>query len=186
VAQRRRRFILMASRLASVTFPDPGMIRKTVRDVIGNLPLPGRSGDPAHDRLPCHNANVMKIIRDIPCDGGSRSDLGPERQLLCHQHTHGFKDVYGRMSWDDVAPTITTGCINPSKGRFLHPDQDRGITIREAALLQGFPKKYIVPMAGGINPAAMLVGNAFPPAFARAQALQLRLLLNKRRRCPKQ
>ena len=115
-----------------------------------------------------HSEKVADLIREIPCDGGSRTDLGADRQLPCHKRMQGFRDIYGRMSWDDVAPTITGGCINPSKGRFLHPDQDRAITLREAALLQSFPRSYIVPMVRGLNPAAVLVGNAFPPEFVLA------------------
>ena len=179
VPQRRRRMLLMASRVGPVTFPKPAQTKKTVRDAIAGLPLPGRSGDPAHDRLPHHNERVVELIGAIPCDGGSRIDLGPDRQLPCHRRMKGFRDVYGRMTWDDVAPTITGGCINPSKGRFLHPDQDRAITLREAAMLQSFPRSYVVPMVRGLNPAAVLVGNAFPPEFARRQAIQLRKVLTK-------
>ncbi len=177
VPQRRRRVLLMASRVGPVAFPKPARTKKTVRDVIGGLPLPGRSGDPAHDRVPHHNEEVMELIHRIPADGGSRTDLGVDRQLPCHRRMQGFRDVYGRMRWDDVAPTITSGCINPSKGRFLHPDQDRAITLREAAMLQSFPPSYVVPMVRGLNPAAVLVGNAFPPEFARRQAIRLREVL---------
>jgi len=180
VPQRRRRMLLMASRLGPVTFPEPVRAKRTVRDAIGRLPLPGRSGDPAHDRAPHHDEKVMELIRAIPHDGGSRIDLGADRQLPCHRRMQGFRDVYGRMTWDDVAPTITSGCINPSKGRFLHPDQDRAITLREAAMLQSFPGSYVVPLVRGLNPAAVLIGNAFPPEFARRQALQLGELLTKR------
>jgi DNA (cytosine-5)-methyltransferase 1 len=177
VPQRRRRMLFMASRIGPVTFPAPVRRRRTVRETIGDLPLPGRSGDPAHDRTCHHSEKVQELIRDIPSDGGSRADLGEDRQLSCHKRTHGFHDIYGRMAWDDVAPTITTGCINPSKGRFLHPEQNRAITVREAALLQTFPRNYVVPMTRGLNPAATLIGNAFPPEFAKRQAIQLRALL---------
>ena len=183
VPQRRKRALLMASRVGMVDFPVAARARKTVRHTISTLPVPGQSGDPAHDRLPRHSPVVSEIIRSIPHDGGSRLDLGMERQLPCHKRSGGFKDVYGRMSWDDVSPTITSGCVNPSKGRFIHPDQDRAITIREASLLQTFPRRYSVPMARGLNPAAVLIGNAFPPEFARRQALQIsKLLLHKRSR----
>ena len=82
-------------------------------------------------------------------NGGSRIDLGPESQLECHKNFTGFKDVYGRMSWDDVVPTITGGCTNPSKGRFLHPSEHRAITLREAALLQTFPGDYFFSLGRG-------------------------------------
>jgi DNA (cytosine-5)-methyltransferase 1 len=81
------------------------------------------------------------------------------------------------MKWDDVSPTITSGCINPSKGRFLHPDQNRAISLREAALLQGFPRHYWLPLERGRYPVAEMIGNAFPPEFVRRQAVQLKRCL---------
>src|SRR5262249_34177612 len=92
------------------------------------------------------------------------------RQLKCHRRLDGFRDVYGRMSWGDVAPTITSGCFNPSKGRFLHPRENRNITMREAALLQTFPKSYKFPLSAGKQAIALLIGNALPPEFIRRQA----------------
>ena len=90
--------LLMASRVGLVAFPSPARKKKTVRDAIGGLPLPGRSGDPAHDRVPLHNEKVVELIREIPRDGGSRTDLGADRQLPCHKRMKGFHDVYGRMT----------------------------------------------------------------------------------------
>ena len=77
------------------------------------------------------------------------------------------------MAWDSLAATITGGCINPSKGRFLHPDEDRAITLREALLLQGFPPGHRLSLDRGKYAAADLVGNAIPPPFVKAQALPL-------------
>jgi DNA (cytosine-5)-methyltransferase 1 len=74
------------------------------------------------------------------------------------------------MRWDDVAPTITGGCINPSKGRFLHPTEDRAITLREASLLQSFPPTYEFSLGRGKYAAAEMIGNALPPVFSRIQA----------------
>ena len=113
---------------------------------------------------------IRRLIRSIPKDGGSRSALPAAQQLKCHQSTDGFKDVYGRMAWGDVAPTITSGCTNPSKGRFLHPEQDRAITAREAALLQGFPKSYEFSLKRGKSGVAEMIGNALPPEFVRRHA----------------
>jgi DNA (cytosine-5)-methyltransferase 1 len=110
----------------------------------------------------------------IPKDGGSRTDLPGERQLDCHKRCDGFKDVYGRMAWEDVAPTITGGCFNPSKGRFLHPVEDRCITMREAALLQSFPPKYRFPDVSCKQDVALLIGNALPPEMIRRFAGALR------------
>jgi len=170
VPQRRRRMILFASRSKSLKIRRRSIPRTTVRDAIYSLPKAGNSGDPLHDLPERRGANVMALIRDIPKDGGSRTDLGPDRQLACHIQCDGFKDVYGRMSWDSVAPTITTGCFNPSKGRFLHPAEDRNITLREAALLQTFPPEYRFSLRKGKTHAAVLIGNALPPLFIRCQA----------------
>ena len=177
VPQRRRRFILLATRVGAPRFAKPTANRKTVRQAIGELPRPGRSGDPAHD-LPENRAeHVRALIRRIPRDGGSRKALGSDAQLTCHRVTDGFYDVYGRMAWDDVSPTITGGCVNPSKGRFLHPTQNRTITVREAAILQGFPPDYFIAMDRGKFFAAQMIGNALPPEFIRRHANAIRRVL---------
>jgi DNA (cytosine-5)-methyltransferase 1 len=119
-------------------------------------------------------ARIQNLIRAIPKNGGSRSALGKKNQLPCHQKSDGFKDVYGRMFWDKPAPTITSGCQSPSKGRFLHPSEDRTISLREAAILQGFPANYLFSMKNGKLAAARMIGNAVPPAFVSVQAAQLR------------
>jgi DNA (cytosine-5)-methyltransferase 1 len=177
VPQRRRRLLFLANRIGPVKFPTPARKRVTVRSTIEGLPVPGDSGDELPDSQARHSPQVSKLITLIPRDGGSRADRGPEAQLPCHQRIERFHDIYGRMRWDDVSPTITTGCINPSKGRFLHPDQNRVISLREACLLQGFPKRYRLPLERGRYPVARLIGNAFPPEFVRRQAVQIRQLL---------
>lgn len=174
VPQRRRRLILIASRIGEFTIPDPIIPKKTVKQAIGHLPKAGTSGDALHD-MPEHRIpKVMAMIRDIPKDGGSRGDLPKDRQLPCHQSFKGFRDVYGRMAWNDVAPTITGGCFNPSKGRFLHPDEDRAITMREASLLQSFPENYKFPPPLQKQAIALMIGNALPPDFIRHHAQQIR------------
>jgi DNA (cytosine-5)-methyltransferase 1 len=170
VAQRRRRMILVGTRYGTTAFADPVPRKRTVRAAIGMLPMPGSSGDPLHDYRVNRAPHVMKLIKKIPKDGGSRADLPADKQLACHRNCDGFRDIYGRMSWSELSPTITGGCINPSKGRFLHPDQDRAITLREAAMLQGFPKSYFFDMSKGLYPAAQMIGNAFPPKFAEHHA----------------
>ena len=77
------------------------------------------------------------------------------------------------MSWSDVAPTLTTGCFNPSKGRFLHPEYDRAITMREASLLQTFPRRYRFPVEHGKTKIAELIGNALPPKFLKIHASEV-------------
>jgi len=81
------------------------------------------------------------------------------------------------MVWDRESPTITGGCFNPSKGRFLHPEENRAITLREAALLQGFPLSYYFSLRKGKSGAAALIGNALPPEFVRRHALSVKQYL---------
>ena len=165
VPQRRRRLIFLAGRDSALRFACPIRKRRSVRDVLSNLPAAGTSGDPAHDIPERRSGRVMAVIRSIPKDGGSRCDLPDALQLPCHKRSSGFKDVYGRLKWDTVAPTLTTGCYNPSKGRFLHPVADRALTIREAALLQGFPRNYWFDPLLGKEALAAMIGNALPPPF---------------------
>jgi DNA (cytosine-5)-methyltransferase 1 len=170
VPQRRRRLIYLAGLGLRIPFARPIRGLRTVADAIQGLPKPGKSGDPLHDMPEHRTPGIMKIIRRIPKNGGSRLDIPEEFQLACHKRCNGFKDVYGRMAWWDVAPTITSGCFNPSKGRFLHPQEDRAITMREAALLQGFPPRYKFPVTGNKSAVASMIGNALPPPFIAAHA----------------
>lgn len=174
VPQRRRRLVVLASRVGKIDHLQSPDTRRTVRDAIGDLPAAGESGDPLHDIVESRSARVRAMIQAIPKNGGSRSSLPPTFALKCHESSDGFYDVYGRMNWDDVSPTITGGCINPSKGRFLHPEADRAITLREAALLQTFPARYKFALTRGKYAVAEMIGNALPPAFSRAQASAIR------------
>jgi len=170
VPQRRFRMILTASLYGFINQPKKSAIKATVKDAIGNLPKAGISGDPLHDLLAQHSEKIQKLFSLIPKNGGSRTDLPEEYWLECHKrYPKGFTDVYGRMSWDNVAPTITGGCVSPSKGRFLHPEENRAITLREAALLQTFPKDYQFSLRRGKDSAALMIGNALPPMFIRQQ-----------------
>lgn len=175
--QRRRRMILIGAREKDPGFARPTKRTRTVRGIIGRLPEPTESDDPLHNYAVRRSATVQQIMRAIPLDGGSRTSLPNVLQLNCHLRSDGFKDVYGRMAWSHPSPTITGGCINPSKGRFLHPTADRAITLREAALLQGFPRDYQISLGRGRYPAAQMIGNAFPPIFAQKHAAELKRLL---------
>lgn len=177
VPQRRMRFVLVGVRGGQITWPQEAPNVRTVRDAIGALPRPGKTGDSLHDMREKRAEKVKRVIALIPKNGGSRIDIGQRRQLRCHQRCDGFKDIYGRMSWDSVAPTITTGCVNPSKGRFLHPTQNRAITLREAALLQTFPSRYWFSTKRGKFAVAEQIGNALPPEFAKRHALALKKTL---------
>jgi DNA (cytosine-5)-methyltransferase 1 len=176
VPQRRRRMILLATRAAMswIRFGRRARRLRTVRDCIWALPKAGKSGDLLHDFPENRSASMLKRIKMTPQNGGSRTDLPARFRLPCHRKCNGFKDVYGRMSWNRVAPTITTGCFNPSKGRFLHPRANRAITLREAALLQSFPKRYRFDVSKGKCAVASMIGNALPPEFIRRHALMVR------------
>lgn len=177
VPQRRKRLIYLAARGRYVSFASKIKTIKTVREAIGHLPRAGCSGDNIHDIPEKRTQRVVELIRLIPKDGGSRLDL-PKRYILeCHKRCSGFKDVYGRMAWDFPAPTITGGCFNPSKGRFLHPEEDRAITLREAAILQGFPVHYIFPNTKSKSDIAVMIGNALPPPFIAAHSGQIASVL---------
>jgi len=127
-----------------------------------------------------HTAITIERLRYVPHDGGSRYEIPYHLWLNCHKKLkkskNSFPDVLGRMSWDNVAPTLTTGCTDVTKGRFAHPEFDRAITLREAALLQTFPLEY--EFCGKSGDIAKQIGNAVPvnlvksfaPAFLSKQA----------------
>jgi DNA (cytosine-5)-methyltransferase 1 len=165
--------VLVALKDAAPVFADKAKYRKSVKWALSTLARCQVSDDPLHSYEVRRAPHVTDLIRKIPHDGGSRTDLPTDLQLACHQKCDGFKDVYGRMSWEQPAPTITGGCINPSKGRFLHPTEDRAITLREAAVLQGFSRSYRFDTSKGRYPVAQMIGNAFPPKFAEMHAAAL-------------
>ena len=179
VAQRRKRLIYIASRVSDVALAPPSKFKSSVRICIGKLPAHGASGDPIHDVRETRSEKVKSILAALPKDGGSRSDLPAELKLACHAKTTGFSDVYGRMRWDGVAPTITSGCTNSSKGRFVHPTENRAITLREAAMLQGFPQSYRFVESHGKTAISLMIGNALPPPFIALHATSLKNSLIK-------
>ena len=171
VPQSRRRLVLVGSRLGNIKVAEPLNEKQTVRQTIEHLPLPKNSTDPIHKIFPNHKPVVQKRIELTPKNGGSRKDLPKKYLLKCHDADNvGFNDVYGRLRWDDCSTTITGGCLNPSKGRFLHPEQNRNISAREAALLQSFPKNYKFPTDISRSSLALLIGNALPPKFSYYQS----------------
>jgi len=174
VPQRRKRLIMLASRMHQPKLAAPRKSRITVRQTIGTTRGLSSARDKLHALRERRSEAVRALIAMIPKNGGSRASLGAEHTLSCHKNSDGFHDVYGRMPWDDVSPTITSGCHNPSKGRFLHPSRNRAITLREAALLQGFPKSYRFEISHGKEAIALMIGNALPPPFIAAHAKQLR------------
>jgi DNA (cytosine-5)-methyltransferase 1 len=175
VPQSRKRLVMVGSRLGEIKVAAPIKKKVTVRQKIGDLTEPELSKDPFHKIFPKHSDKIFQLIREIPKNGGSRKDLGEEKQLQCHLKKNvGFCDVYGRLRWDDYSTTITGGCLNPSKGRFLHPEQDRCISAREAAMLQSFRKGYKLPTDVPISKLALMIGNALPPEFCAIQAKNIK------------
>lgn len=181
VPQRRKRLVLLAFRESDLPrhWARAECPTRTVRDAIGYLKPAGLSGDELHDIPERRTPAMMSRIKATPKDGGSRRDLPDSFQCSCHKGKSGYFDVYGRMAWDSVAPTITSGCSNPSKGRFLHPEEDRAITLREAALLQTFPIDYQFCLRRGKDHVARQIGNAFPPELIRpiAKVIKKQLLI---------
>ncbi len=170
VPQRRKRLVMMGSLLGKIEMPTGNDAFSTVFDFIGKLESVENTTDSLHKRFPHHTNKVMQRIKLTPHDGGSRKDLPKKYILKCHKQPNtGFHDIYGRLKWNNVSSTITGGCLNPSKGRFIHPDEDRCITAREAALLQTFRQSYIFPNELPLSKVALLIGNALPPKFCKIQ-----------------
>lgn len=180
VPQFRRRLVLLASRLGELKVPEGRYCSeskwKTVRGTIGDLP-PLKSGE-EHPRDRLHVAsrlsdlNLRRIKATSP-DGGNRREWPDELVLECHKKESGetYHSIYGRMWWDKPSPTMTTLCTGIGNGRFGHPEQHRSITLREAALLQSFPRSYqFWPPDQKLNRGAVsrMIGNAVPPRLAKA------------------
>jgi DNA (cytosine-5)-methyltransferase 1 len=125
-----------------------------------------------------HRIETIETIRAVPVDGGRLPpDRGPDslRRIRERQGRGGYDDVYGRLRWDRPSITITAYSRNPASGRYVHPEQHRGLSIREAALLQGFPRDYV--FEGSLDDAFRQIGNAVPPLFAAALAAHVRELV---------
>lgn len=180
IPQHRKRLVLVASRLGQIKIAPEVDYRTTVRDFIGNLESVDKTDDATHRVVAKHTERVIEMISKIPKNGGSRKDLPEEYILECHKKPNiGFNDVYGRLRWDDASSTITGGCLNPSKGRFLHPEENRCISAREAALLQTFPLTYIFPDNLTKTTLSLIIGNALPPEFSRLQSENIMKHLNE-------
>lgn len=116
-----------------------------------------------------HTPELVEVFKNTPKNGGSRWQSG--RVLKCHDQHDGHKDVYGRINPKLPGPTMTTACINPSKGRFVHPTQNHGITLRQAARFQTFPDDFV--FQGGLMAAGKQIGNAVPVKLGEAVLLPL-------------
>lgn len=175
VPQKRRRFTLLASRVTDVALPKPTGEKVAVRDVIG--PENGFPEIPAGTRAESPNLHTsaglseknLERLRMTEKDGGDRSRWQTKKhlELPCYASSEKkFSDTYGRMWWNKPAPTITTRFASISNGRFAHPEEDRGISLREGATLQTFPKDYQF-ISDSKAAIAKMIGNAFPPKFAK-------------------
>lgn len=180
VPQSRRRLVLLASRIGTINIPDgryPHPSKwKTVRQTVGHLRAlnigEADPNDPLHV-APLLSPLNLKRLRATSHDGGTRQEWPDDLVLDCHRKKSGerYFSIYGRMWWDKPAPTMTTLCTGIGNGRFGHPEQDRSITLREAALFQSFPRRYAFwPRDQKLNRSAVskLIGNAVPPRLARS------------------
>jgi DNA (cytosine-5)-methyltransferase 1 len=176
VPQHRRRVVLLASLIGPVEVP-VGSLRpesyRTVRDALSSLPeLAAGETDPAdrlHRARSVNEKNLLRLRSSQP--GGTWRDWPQSLRAKCHRKKTGlsYQSVYARMVWDEPAPTITTQAYNFGTGRFGHPEQDRSITLREAALLQTFPRRFrfVKPRDRVIFVrVGRLIGNAVPPRLA--------------------
>ncbi len=181
--QHRRRLVLIASRIGPISVPVgsvPPERYKTVRQAIGMLAPIAAGAHDAKDLL--HKARTMnedylaRLRSSKP--GGTWKDWPEALRVSCHKKKKGqsFQSVYGRMEWDGPSPTITTQSFNYGTGRFGHPEQDRAISLREAAILQTFPKDYrfVKPRATAhFSTVGRLIGNAVPPRLGEVVGREL-------------
>jgi DNA (cytosine-5)-methyltransferase 1 len=187
VPQRRRRLVLLASLIGDQP-PELKKVNriKTVRSAFKNLPKISageiHAKDSLHRCASLSPKNLERIRSSRP--GGTWKDWPQSLVLDCHKRTSGsgYTPVYGRLEWDKPAPTITTQCYNYGSGRFGHPEENRPISLREAALLQGFPPEYEfeqTPLQNSIRDIAKMIGNAVPVGLGRAVGLAVVTHLKK-------
>lgn len=184
VPQRRQRLILIASKIGRIkilgrTHSKNKLI--TVKSAIGKLPKI-EDGE-SHNKDLLHRARKLselnlKRIKATP-EGGGWKDWDKSLVLKCHKKKSGksYKSVYGRMRWEDVSPTLTTQCTGYGNGRYGHPEQDRAISLREAAILQSFPKHYdFVDPDEKFSPSQIEkhIGNAVPVKLATIVARSIK------------
>lgn len=172
--QTRKRLVLLASKLGPIRIPDFDLPRTTVKSTIGNLPAISAGEQDPNDKL--HRASCLSEtnLKRIRCSlpGGTWRDWPDYLRTSCHMKETGatYPSVYGRMEWNSPAPTMTTQCFGYGNGRFGHPEQDRAISLREAAMLQGFPRDYsFVPDGEPVIFAKVgrLIGNAVPVTLGK-------------------
>jgi len=188
VPQSRKRLILLASQYGPIDFIRPTFVNRkvTVKDAIGHLPViedgESHSSDILHRARKLSPLNKRRI-QETPAGGGWK-DWPKELVLDCHKKDTGksYRSVYGRMKWDDLAPTITTQCTGLGNGRFGHPEQNRAISLREAAIFQTFPEDYeLYDLESELSTPKleMHIGNAVPIRLGRMIAKSIRKHLKR-------
>lgn len=185
VPQSRNRMVLLASKHGKIKLIPPTLIkRKTVREAIGGLQSLSAGGvaddDCLHVSASLSEKNLLRIKASKP--GGSWNDWPSHLVAKCHQSDKGktYRSVYGRMEWDKPAPTMTTQCFGFGNGRFGHPEQNRAISLREAAILQSFPLDYAFVSDTSevmFKVLGRMIGNAVPVDLGRAIARSINLHL---------
>jgi DNA (cytosine-5)-methyltransferase 1 len=176
VPQQRRRLVLLASKLGPIALARPKRRKpKTVKQAIGKLPRLAAGEisktDPLHQSCELSELNLRRIRASKP--GGTWRDWDESLVAPCHKRESGksYPGVYGRMVWNEPAPTMTTQYFAFGSGRFGHPSQSRGISLREGAILQSFPRSYKFVAQGKPifrKTIGRLVGNAVPVKLAEA------------------
>ncbi|MBL8525561.1 MAG: DNA cytosine methyltransferase [Betaproteobacteria bacterium] len=175
IPQRRKRFVLLASRIGEIKLVPPDQEKCSLRMAIGNLdPIASGESSPndfLHRARTLSEINLRRIRASKP--GGSWEDWDDDLKLACHKRKQGqsFKSVYGRLTWDEPSSTITTQFYNWGTGRYGHPDQDRALSLREGATIQSFPLTYqFAPTAEDVSFSTIgrQVGNAVPVKLAEA------------------
>ena len=196
VPQSRRRLVMLAGKGFNISLPEATHSRKPepgkrlwvkLEEVLKKYTAPAvtfsfakMQGGPRkfnwHVVRDLHPINLERLRITKP--GSNRMSLPISLRPECHKSANGFENTYGRMRWDEIAPTMTSGCTTLSSGRFGHPDELRTISVREAALIQTFPRSYKIE-TNIIEKACELVGNALPCRFATAVSLQCRKVMEK-------
>ena len=186
VPQRRRRLILLAIKGRRNVMPvDSNALLgermvsrpRTAREALAQLTREGAAGDPlARHRQ--HSPEVLARIAAVPV-GGNRFDLPQQHRLACHVAISGRSATasYGRVKLDEPAPTMTTRCVTPACGSFIHPIENRGLTLREAAAFQTFPSTY--QFEGDLGSVERQIGNAVPVLMATVLGEAVMRLLQK-------
>lgn len=199
VPQSRRRLVMLAGKGFDIALPTATHSRigkkesfvkpwVKLKDILMNESKPVTLSKAIENGGPENfNWHVVRNLRPISIErlkavksGASRLTLPKRLRPKCHKNSVGFENAYGRMDWNEIAPTMTSACTTPSSGRFGHPKENRTISVREAALIQTFPRDYIFDTER-IGLACDLIGNALPCKFAEVVSAQCIKIMSKQK-----